>query len=125
MSLPDSPVRERAVEAITARLQQEGWSVILEEDVEAYTANEFQVAIQCAYMTRVGIVDTSGKDEPDLMQCYKLGLFPGKRHWRLLRTEQKAYSRREVFSAVPNMAYFAWSTFAELANEVARFVRAR
>ena len=124
VSLPDSPLRARALETIAARLEPEGWDVILEEDVATYTANEFQVAIQCAYMSRVGVIDTSGKEGPDLMQCYKLGLFPGKRNWRVLRTEQKAHSRREVFATVPSMNYFCWSTFEELANGVARFLKA-
>ncbi len=72
LSLPESSIRERAIEAVRTALGKVGWSVVTEDDFEAVWLNELQVAIQCSFVSRIGIVDTSGNQGPDLLQCYKL-----------------------------------------------------
>ena len=122
VSFPGGPQRDRAVQAIKTRLERDGWKTITEDDAQSYAANELQIAIQCAYTAGVGIIDTSGTDRPDLLQCFKLGLFPGKRHWRVLQTEERQRARPDVFNSVPGVSYAAWTTFDELAEHVATFV---
>ena len=122
VSFPEGPQRDRAVNAIKARLERDGWTTITDDDVQSYTANELQTAVQCAYTARVGIVDTSGTNTPDLLQCYKLGLFPGKERWRILQTEERNRAHPDVFKSVPGLSRFAWTTFEELAEHVATFV---
>ena len=124
VSLPQRSVRARAIKAIRERLSEVGWTVIVEEDVKAYGANEFQVPIQCAHMSRIGVIDTTGEDGPDLLQCYKLGLFAGRRApWRVQQVEEEAYARPDTFDSVPGMPYITWNTIDELVNVVERFVK--
>lgn len=122
VSFPDGPQKDRAIAAIKNRLERDGWTTITDEDLQSYAANEFQTAVQCAYTARIGIVDTSGTNTPDLLQCYKLGLFPGKKRWRILQTEERERAHPDVFKTVPDLAHFAWTTFEELAEHVAAFV---
>lgn len=122
VSFPDGPLGQRAVEVIKSRLERDQWTIITAADTQSYHANELQTAIQCAYTARVGIIDTSGKDNPDLLQCYKLGLFPGKKRWRVLQTEERGRSHPDFFASVPDLPHFTWSTLEELAERVAAFV---
>lgn len=125
ISLPRMEIRDRAIAQIRERLEQEQWSIIVEEDAETYSANDFQVPIYCAYMCRVGVIDTSGhKDRgPDLLQCYKLGLFAGKRSpWKVLQTESISSVHSDTFASVPGLRHIAWNTLDELVNAVVKFV---
>ena len=123
VSLPNASWRESAVDAVRSLLEQEGWTLVVEEDADSYSANEFQVPISCAYMTRIGVIDTTGADGVDLLQCYKLGLFAGKRRpWRVLQTERLDHSRPTTFASVPGMPYHTWSTYNELSCIVRDFV---
>ena len=122
VSFPEGPKRKRAVEAIKTRLERDGWTTITDDDFQSYGANEFQTAVQCAYTAQVGIVDTSGTDTPDLLQCYKLGLFPGKKRWSILQTEELGRAHPDVFTSVPSLSRFEWNTFEELAEKAAIFV---
>lgn len=125
VSLPESSIRDRAISRIRKRLEQDQWSVIVEEDIAAFPANDLQVPIQCAYMCRVGVIDTSGyaKDRgPDLLQCYKLGLFVGKKGpWRVLQTESVECAHPKTFDTVPRLGYKTWSTLDELVDLVRTF----
>ena len=124
VSLPLRPLRERALNCIRAKLKDLGWTVIVEEDMKSYGANDFQVAIQCAYTSRVGIIDTTGPDGPDLLQCYKLGLFAGKRPpWRVRQVEEESYARPDTFASVPGISHAAWNTIDDLVTQVEMFVR--
>ena len=123
VSLPDSPVRSRAIDGIRARLVTLEWTVITEEDMASYGANEFQVPIQCAYASRVGVIDTTGKEGPDLLQCYKLGLFAGKKKpWRVLQVEQATTAQADTFASVTGLKHGAWNTIEDLVDHVATFV---
>ena len=124
VSLPRRPIRERAITAIRARLREMDWTVIVEEDVRAYGANELQVPIQCAHMSRVGIIDTTGEDGPDLLQCYKLGLFAGRKApWRAQQVEEEQYARPDTFASVPGVEHASWNTIDDLVDLVERFVK--
>lgn len=126
VSLPESDIRDRAIARIRDRLEQDQWSVIVEKDVEAYRRNSLQVPIQCAFMCRVGVIDTSSYERdggPDLLQCYKLGLFVGKKApWRVLQTESRERAHPNTFDSVPSLGHKTWSTLDELANIVHAFV---
>ena len=125
LSLPDRPLRERAIAAVKASLKDLGWTVLVEDDMQTYGANELQVAIQCAYTSRVGIIDTTGETAPDLLQCYKLGLFAGRRKpWRVKHIEEEQYERLETFDSVPNLSPSSWNTIEDLVVQV-EGVRAR
>ena len=123
VSLPETEYRDAALDAIQARLEGTGWTVITEKDMGTFVVNELQVSIQCAYLTRVGVIDTTGVGLPDLLQSYRLGLFAGKRRpWRVMRTERAGHANKQVFSSVPLERYETWSTYEQLAEYVAMFV---
>lgn len=123
VSLPDYPIRQRALEQIRLDLEKKGWEIIIEEDADAHATNEFQVPIYCAHLCRIAVIDTSGQDQPDLLQSYKLGLFAGKNApWRVLQVEKKEMAKRGTFSSVPGIEYFAWNELDELVSRVERFV---
>ena len=123
VSLPESQYRDAALAAIGERLRETGWSMITEKDMETVVANELQVSIQCAFVSRVGVIDTSGTDLPDLLQSYRLGLFAGKRRpWRVMRTERVGQANKAVFASVPLEGYETWNTYEQLGDQVARFV---
>ena len=77
VSLPPSSIRSRAITAVRTDLEPAGWNVVAEEDGESYCANEFQVSTYCAHLTRIGVIDTTGLDGLDLLQCYRLGIVCG------------------------------------------------
>ena len=92
--------------------------------MKSYGANDFQVPIQCAYTSRVGVIDTTGKNGPDLLQCYKLGLFAGKRApWRVQQVEEQVHARPDTFASVPGLEHAAWNTVDDLVGQVESFVR--
>lgn len=128
VSLPESSIRDRAISQIRERLAQDQWSVIVEEDIAAFPANDLQVPIQCAFMCRVGVIDTSSyakdaKDRgPDLLQCYKLGLFVGKNSpWRVLQTESGECAHPTTFDTIPRLGHKTWDTLDELVDLVRTF----
>ena len=123
VSLPETEYRDLALDAIRNRIEETGWSMVTEADMGAFMVNELQVSIQCAYVSRIGVIDTTGGDAPDLLQSYRLGLFAGKRKpWRVIRTERASNAKRQYFSSVPIDGYETWDTFEQLAEQVARFV---
>ena len=123
VSLPLRPLRERALSCIRARLKELGWALIVEDDMKSYGANDLQVAIQCAYTSRVGIIDTTGEHGPDLLQCYKVGLFAGKRApWRVLQIEEERHAKPDTFASVPGVSHGAWNTVDELLAQAEMFV---
>lgn len=123
VSLPASEYREQALGEIRDGLRGIGWSMITEKDMETFVANELQVSIQCAFVCRVGVIDTTGGSQPDLLQSFRLGLFAGKRKpWRVMRTERGGKAHKEVFASVPMEAYETWSTYGQLRDQIVRFV---
>ena len=124
LSLPQSSIRDRAIEAVTSSLERHGWTIVVEEDMGSYGANELQVPIYCAYLSRVGIVDLTGEDgDLDLLQCYKLGLFAGKRRpWRVLQVGSGRELANDVFASGPRITYRHWNSIEDLVNVVLEFV---
>lgn len=124
ISLPNRPRRKRTIDYLKAALMEIDWTVIVEEDVASFSTNEFQVPIQCAYTSRVGIIDTTGvKGEPDLLQCYKLGLFLGKRApWRTLWVEEAGSADEKTFASVPDLNHMAWDSEEALGKAIISFL---
>ena len=125
ISLPPSSLRDRAISEIRNELEPKGWNVFSEEDGESYCANELQVSAYCAHLTRVGVVDTSGGNDGDLLQCYRLGLFVGKHApWRVLHTRRVSPNERisDPFASVPNLELNRWQTIDELKRLVVQFL---
>lgn len=124
VSIPDLPGRETAYGTLRERLQGVGWSVVTDEDMKTFGANELQVSIQCAYLSRIGVIDTTGDTTPDLLQCFRLGLFVGKRRpWRVMRSERRGLAQPGNFASVPLGANIQWDTYDELADAVVQFVQ--
>lgn len=124
ISLPDRPRRERTLTFLRKKLEEIGWTAIVEEDVRSFGANELQVAVQCAYTARVGIIDTTGTaGGPELLQCYKLGLFVGKRApWRALWVEEAGHAQKRTFASVPDLKHVSWTDEEALAEAVLSFL---
>ena len=125
LSLPPSSIRARAISAIRSELEPKGWNVFSEEDGESYCANDLQVSIYCAHLTRIGVVDTSGDDDGDLLQCYRLGLFVGKRApWRVLHTRRASPGDdiSDPFASVPNLKMKRWQTIDDFKHIVVEFL---
>lgn len=123
LSLPYSPIRERAIADVKTRLENLRWTVVVEEDMKSYSANDFQVSIQCAYACRVAVIDTTGDDGPDLLQCYKLGLFAGRRApWRARRVENGKPAKPDPFASVPGLSRGSWDTIEDLVQQVENFI---
>lgn len=126
LSLPQSSIRDRAIDAVRKELENHGWSVIVEQDLGTYGPgpNELQVPIYCAYLSRVGIVHITREDGGlDLLQCYKLGLFAGKRRpWRVLRVGRGPELASDAFASGPNIAYRHWNSIDDLVSVALEFV---
>ena len=122
VSLPASSIRDRVLKAAREALEAKGWSMIDEEQAQVYLANEFQTAISCAFTARIGVVDTSGTDTPDLLQCFKLGLFAGKRDWRVLQIERVGQDHQQTFASVPGIEYSTWGSVDEFVRTLIAFV---
>ena len=124
VSVPDLSFRDAAYEKLSERLETVGWSVVTDQKMKTFGANELQVSIQCAYLSRIGVIDTTGETTPDLLQCFRLGLFAGKRRpWRVMRTERAGRAHTETFASVPLAGDIQWSTYDELADAVVKFVQ--
>lgn len=125
VSLPQSSIRDRAIAEIRRELELAGWNVLSEEDGESYCANDLQVSAYCAHLTRIGIVDTTGGEGVDLLQCYRLGLFVGKRApWRVLHTRRGSAEEllSDPFVSVPNLPMNRWQTIDDLKRLVLDFL---
>ena len=125
LSLPHSTIRDRAISEMRSALEPEGWTVLSEEDGESYCANDFQVSVYCAHLTRIGVVDTTGGHEGDLLQCYRLGLFVGKGSpWRVLHTRRVNPGQQitDPFASVPDLDINRWETVDDLKQLVVDFL---
>lgn len=123
LSVPESVADRVPLDEIRERLETFGWSVITEADMTSYAANALQVPVLCAYTARIGVIDTSADDGLDDVQSYKLGLFAGKRGWRVLHTTNTEPVVPSPLDRVPGAEYFHWERQAELVERILRFVR--
>ena len=46
--------------------------MIYEEQARLCLAHELQAAINCPFTSHIGVVDTSGRDRPDLLRCFQV-----------------------------------------------------
>ena len=69
------------------------------------------------------MIDTSAADGLDAIQSYKLGLFAGKRGWRVLHTSNTEAAVPSPLDCVVGAEYFRWEGEAELVERILRFVR--
>ncbi|MDE0621308.1 MAG: hypothetical protein OXH83_06520 [Bryobacterales bacterium] len=123
LSLPEIVADRMLQEKIRNSLAANGWSVITEAEMTSYGANALQVPVLCAHMARIGVIDTSAADGLDVIQSYKLGLFAGKRGWRVLHTSKMAPAMPKPFGRATGAECFRWEGGAELVERILRFVR--
>ena len=123
LSVPETVADRIALGEIREALAACGWSMITEADMRSYAANVLQVPVLCAHTARIGVVDTSAADGLDPIQSYKLGLFAGKRGWRVLHTSNTEPAVPSPLDRVVGAQYFRWEGEAELAERILRFVR--
>ena len=122
-SAPDIIVDRIPLDELRKGLAACGWSMITEADLTSYAANALQVPVLCAYTARIGVIDTSAADGLDLIQSYKLGLFAGKRGWRILHTSNTEPAVPSPLDSVAGAEHFRWEGEAELVERILRFVR--
>ena len=123
LSLPGTVAARIPLDEIREGLEACGWSLITEADMTSYAANALQVPVLCAYTARIGVIDTSAADGLDPLQTYKLGLFAGKRGWRVLHTSNTEPAIPNPLNRVVGAEYFRWEGEAELVDRILRFVR--
>ena len=81
------------------------------------------VPVLCAYTARFGVIDTSAADGLDAIQSYKLGLFAGKRGWKVLHTSNTGSSIPSPLDRVVGAEYFGWEAEGDLVERILRFIR--
>ena len=123
LSVPETVAESIPLDVVRERLAASGWSLITEADMTSYAANALQVPVLCAYTARIGVIDTSAGDSLDAIQSYKLGLFAGKRGWRVLHTSNAEAAIPSPLDRVVGAEYFRWEAEAELVERILRFVR--
>ena len=123
LSVPECVAGRVPLDEIRERLATCGWSLITEADMTSYAANALQIPLLCAYTARIGVIDTSAGDGLDDVQSYKLGLFAGKRGWRVLHTTNTDPVVPSPLDRVSGAEYFHWERHAELVERILRFVR--
>ena len=123
LSVPETVADRIPLDEIREGLAARGWSMITEADMTSYAANPLQVPVLCAFTARVGVIDTSAADGLDAIQSYKLGLFAGKRGWRVLHTSNTEPTISSPLDCVVGVEYFRWDGEAELVERILSFVR--
>ena len=123
LSVSEAVVDRIPTDEIREGLAACGWSLITEAEMSSYAANALQVPVLCAYTARVGVIDTSAGARWDAMQSYKLGLFAGKRDWRVLHTSNAELAISSPLDRITGVEYYRWKDGAELVQRILRFVR--
>ena len=124
LSMPDTVTARVPLDAVREGLEDCGWSMITEADMTSYAANVLQVPVLCAFTARIGVIDTSASDGFDAIQSYKLGLFAGKRGWRLLHTSNTESGIPSPIDGVAGAEYYRWEREDELVERILSFVQA-
>ena len=123
LSVSETVADHIPLDEIREGLAASGWSMITEADMTSYAANALQVPVLCAYTARIGVIDTSAADGLDAIQSYKLGLFAGKRGWRVLHTSNTETAIPSPLDCAVGAEYFRWEGKADLVERILRFVR--
>ena len=123
LSMPKTVADRIPLDDIREGLEACEWSVITEADMTSYSANALQVPVLCAYTATIGVIDTSAADGLDALQSYKLGLFAGKRGWRVLHSSNTEPPIPSPLDGGVGAEYFRWEQEAELVERILRFVR--
>ena len=124
LSVPKTVADRIPLDEIREGLAACEWSMITEADMTSYSANALQVPVLCAYTATIGVIDTSAADGLDALQSYKLGLFAGKRGWRVLHSSNTEPPIPSPLDCGVGGEYFRWEQEAELVERILRFVRA-
>lgn len=119
LSLPAKVSPERIREGLV----KHGWSAITEDDMSTYAANALQVPILCAFTARVGVIDTSDEEQSGPIQSYKLGLFAGKRGWRVLHTTNTKSDTFSLLEDIDGVNTFHWQQEDDLVERILNFVQ--
>jgi nucleoside 2-deoxyribosyltransferase len=106
-------------EDITRKLK---YRVVTEDDVGIYLASHLQKPIYCANLAGLAVVDTSGDSEPDLLQCYKLGVVCARPKWSALRIERYGQTHKGELDALPTQ-YLVWEDVDGLIEMICNFVK--
>lgn len=122
VSHPDDAVWSQALTAIDDALRKQRWRLVSDKDAGIYQASVLQIAIRCASLASVCVVDTSGEDCPDLLQSYKLGVCYADKDRPPLQIEKVGNAHKTVFDCLPG-DYNTWSSVPNVADIVAQFVR--
>ena len=122
LSVPRTVSNRISISDMRLQLAERGWSLISEDDMTSYTANVLQISLLCAHTARIGVIDTSADDGFDAIQSYKLGLFAGKRGWRVLHTSVREPTESNPLDGVAGAEYFRWKEQTELVERILRFV---
>ena len=123
LSMPKTVADRIPLDDIREGLEACEWSMITEADMTSYSANSLQVPVLCAYTATIGVIDTSAADGLDALQSYKLGLFAGKRGWRVLHSSNTERPIPSPLDGGVGAEYFRWEQEAELVERILRFVR--
>lgn len=99
ISHPDLPIWKSLIPKLRDTLETRGFSLVT-DDTKLYSANCLQLPIFCTSLVRNVIIDTSGPQQPDLLQCYKLGVAIARKR-APLRVEQTGSHHPDTFSALP------------------------
>lgn len=121
--VPGTSYCDSLTRQIGDELEKHNWTIVTDDDLHVFESNDIQLAIQAAYLSGVGVIETSGIQEPNLFQCFKLGLFVGKRKpWRVLRLEKDGQSHADAFSSIPNTDPFIWNRYDEVIARIVKYI---
>ena len=123
LSVPKTVADRIRLDEIREGLETCEWSAITEADMMSYSANALQVPVLCAYTATIGVIDTSAADGLDALQSYKLGLFAGKRGWRVLHSSNTEPPIPNPIDGGVGAEFFRWEQEAELVERILHFVR--
>jgi len=123
VAYPDDPIWEHVLPVLGNGLHSLGYRIVTDSDAGVYRANTLQVAIRAASLASIYIVDTSGEERPDLLQCFKLGVAYAMSKQKFpLRLERIGKDHKAVFDSLPG-EYKTWSDIDQLKTVVVSFLR--
>lgn len=124
ISYPNDPVWSQAISTLAQELGKNGYRVVTESDAAIYHANDLQIAIRCASLATICIVDTSGEKDADLLQSYKLGVCYAAKKQPPLRIERVGKTHESTFDCLPG-SYETWRDIPHLVKVICQFIDQR
>jgi len=120
VSHPDLPIWKNLIPRLREAAESKSFNLITEGDAPVYQANCLQVPIFCTSLATHVVIDTSGSSQPDLLQCYKLGVAIAQKR-QVLRVEQKGNDHADCFSSIP-ISYASWREESDLLERILTFL---